>query len=262
MALNRHRCRKQDSLLWSFLPTHANRSLPADVNNLGVKWFETRSNLEKFLRYWKGGQAVTCREKAPGRSPPLTALGSVRHPGTGRLASLVFRGPARLARGTLAALLASLWCLRRPGWIERPAPFFPTRLGCVSGRRRWLAELATWVGLEGAACSTTAADASTERAVSSRAERAKASESQPAQRSEQDCLARRRAKRAARYPRAKRADGSEASGANLARPPSRAGGGFPHVRVLQFLPRCTRASRHHGNLRLSDDPVASALILM
>ena len=93
-----------------------------------------------------------CEGKAPGRSTPLTPLGSVRHPGTGRLASLVFRGPARLARGTLAALLASLWCLRRPGWIERPAPFFPTRLGCVSGRRRWLAELATWVGLEGAAC--------------------------------------------------------------------------------------------------------------
>ena len=93
-----------------------------------------------FLRYWKGGQVGMCEGKAPGRSTPLTPLGSVRHPGTGRLASLVFRGPARLARGTLAALLASLWCLRRPGWIERPGPFFPTRvrmcvqLTAVAGR--------------------------------------------------------------------------------------------------------------------------------
>ena len=102
-----------------------------------------------------------------------------------------------------------------------------------------MADLATWAGLEGAGCHRlrrrrllgklrfpvlddgrkseicehirnlrflrTAADASTERAVSSRAQRAKASESQPAQRSEQDCLARRRAKRAARVTRAKRA---------------------------------------------------------
>ena len=90
----------------------------------------------------------------------------------------------------------------------------------------------------------TAADTSTSRAVSSRAQRAKASESQPAQRSEQDRLARRRAKRAARVPRAKRVGQWKSQPAQrseqdrLPVPPSRAVGGFPFTNP-QFLSRIT-----------------------
>ena len=75
---------------------------------------------------------------------------SLTHPGTGRLASLVFGGPARLARGTLAAVLTSLRSLRRPGWSERPGPFNPTRSAKEAGDTRWPAKLLIRAGLEGA----------------------------------------------------------------------------------------------------------------
>jgi len=97
---------------------------------------------------------------------------SLTHPGTGRLASLVFRGPARLARGTLAAVLTSLRSLRRPGWSERPAPFNPTRSAKEAGDTRWPAKLLIRAGLEGAGrlgdggpLNTVASKATEERSV-------------------------------------------------------------------------------------------------
>ena len=164
---------------------------------------------------------------------------------------------AWLAGHSLRASASGLRCLRRPGWIERPAPFFPTRvrmcvqltavagrIGNMGGTGRGRLSSAALLGKLRFPVLDSGADASTERAVSLRAERAKASESQPAQRSEQDCLARRTAKRAASaWPTGERPRlARTASEASRERPPSRAGGGFPHIRVLQFLPRGTKVT--------------------
>jgi glutamate dehydrogenase (NAD(P)+) len=92
-----------------------------------------------------------------------------------------------------------------------------------SAETRWLAELATWAGVEGAERSTKTADTSTSRAV-------------------------RRAKRAARVTRAERAglrksqpaQGRRPEQDRLPAPSSRALGGFPFVNP-QFLSRITKA---------------------
>lgn len=69
-------------------------------------------------------------EKAPGRSTSFTSLRSVLHPG-------------------LVAVLTPLRSLRRPGWIERPAPFIPARIGYFHDPQTTDGQFFIWVDWKG-----------------------------------------------------------------------------------------------------------------